>query len=433
MSADQRAAYSTVTYTVPAQQVTDAQREELAAVVDRARAGGLTAEVRGEATQEPVEVGGPAEVIGVVVALLVLAVTYGSLVAAGMNLLTAVIGVGIGALGITTLTGFVDLQSTTPILAVMLGLAVGIDYALFIVTRFRQELRRGRAVPEAAAMAVGTAGSAVVTAGLTVVIALSGLAVAGIPFLTEMGLAAAATVIVAVLIAVTLVPAMLGFLGTRALPRRHARTRAAHATVTESGAASTAGWADLVTRRRWASLLVAVAALAVVAIPVASMRTSLNQRARGRQHARPRPTRSSPTASAPGFTGPLLVLVDGPDAAARAAAVSQQVAALRDVAVVAPPRPNPDGTAALVTVIPTSGPDATATVDLVNAIRDTVADTDGAGCTSPAPPRSASTSRRSSTRPCRSTWCWSSASRSSCWCWSSARSWCRSSACSASC
>ena len=164
-----------------------------------------------------------------VVALLVLAVTYGSLVAAGMNLLTALVGVGIGALGITTLTGFVDLQSTTPILAVMLGLAVGIDYALFIVTRFRQELLRGRPVPEAAAMAVGTAGSAVVTAGLTVVIALAGLAVAGIPFLTEMGLAAAATIVVAVLVAVTLVPAVLGFIGTAgAAAQRRGSTRPRH-------------------------------------------------------------------------------------------------------------------------------------------------------------------------------------------------------------
>jgi RND superfamily putative drug exporter len=376
VSADQRAAYSTVTYTVPAQEVTDAQREELAEVLDRTRAGGLTVEVRGEATQEPVEVGGPAEVIGVVVALLVLAVTYGSLVAAGMNLLTAVIGVGIGALGITMLTGFVDLQSTTPVLAVMLGLAVGIDYALFIVTRFRQELLAGRAVPDAAAMAVGTAGSAVVTAGLTVVIALSGLAVAGIPFLTEMGLAAAATVIVAVLIAITLVPAMLGFLGTRVLPRKARRTRAAHATVTDGGGFYHR-WAGLVTRRRWASLLLAVAALAVVAIPVASMQTSLNQR----------PASGSSAAEADeiisnrfgaGFTGPLLVLIDGPQAAGRAAAVQQQVSALRDVAVVAPPQINPQRSAALITVIPSSGPDATATIDLVKAIRENVADTDGA-------------------------------------------------------
>jgi RND superfamily putative drug exporter len=380
VSADQRAAYSTVTYTVPAQEVTDAQRDELEKVLAQTRADGLTVEVRGEATQEPVEVGGPSEVIGVVVALVVLAITYGSLVAAGMNLLTAVVGVGIGALGITTLTGFVDLQSTTPVLAVMLGLAVGIDYALFIVTRYRQELRAGRSVADAAALAVGTAGSAVVTAGLTVVIALSGLSVAGIPFLTEMGLAAAATVVVAVLIAVTLVPAILGFLGMRVLPRSARRTHAAHAAPTghgDPGGRFYGRWADFVTRRRWISLLVAVAALAVVAIPVASMQTSLNQR----------PASGSTQDKAdqiiserfgPGFTGPLLVLIDGPDAATRAAAVHQQVAALPDVAVAAPPQVNPQRSAALISVVPSSGPDAEATKDLVRAIRDDVADTDGA-------------------------------------------------------
>ena len=136
-----------------------------------------------------------------------LALTYGSLVAAGMNLLTAVVGVGVGVLGITIATGFVDLQSTTPILAAMLGLAVGIDYALFIITRYRQELRGGADVADRRSRtAVGTAGSAVVTAGLTVVIALAGLSVVGIPFLTQMGLAAAATIVVAVLVAITLVP-----------------------------------------------------------------------------------------------------------------------------------------------------------------------------------------------------------------------------------
>src|ERR671932_187786 len=191
-----------------------------AAAVEDAGVGALPVEVTGQAIQAPPHVGGPAEVIGVVVALVVLAVTYGSLVVAGLNLLTALVGVGIGVLGITVATGFTDLSSTTPILAAMLGLAVGIDYALFIISRFRQELRRGADVATAVATAVGTAGSAVVTAGLTVVIALTGLFVAGIPFLTQMGLAAAATIVVAVLVALTLVPAALGFLGLRALPRR---------------------------------------------------------------------------------------------------------------------------------------------------------------------------------------------------------------------
>ncbi|GIJ67076.1 MMPL family transporter [Virgisporangium ochraceum] len=371
VSRDQRAAFSTVTYAVQPPDITAEQRDALLATVREAGA-----EVTGEASLESgADIGGPAEAIGVVVALLVLAVTYGSLVAAGMNLLTALAGVAIGALGITTLTGFVDLQSTTPILAVMLGLAVGIDYALFIVTRYRHELLRGRPGEEAAAMAVGTAGSAVVTAGLTVVIALAGLAVAGIPFLAEMGLAAAATIVVAVLVAVTLVPAMLAFIGTRALPRRMRANPAAFSEEdTQRGIYSR--WAGLVTRWRWVTLLGAVAALAVVAVPVLDMRTSLIQPT-PEDSTQARAERIISDNFGPGFSGPLLILVDGTDAAGRAATVAARARDLDDVAVVAQPRPNGDGTAALVTVIPASGADSEATVDLVHRLRDAFEGADG--------------------------------------------------------
>src|ERR687894_2323425 len=319
--------YSTVTYAAPVGEVPPEQQDALIAAVEDAGDGALTVEVTGQAIQAPPHVGGPAEVIGVVVALVVLAVTYGSLVVAGMNLLTAVVGVGIGVLGITIATGFTDLSSTTPILAAMLGLAVGIDYALFIVSRFRQELRRGADVGTAVATAVGTGGSAVVTAGLTVVIALTGLFVAGIPFLTEMGLAAAATIVVAVLVAITLVPAVLGFVGIRALPRRLRRKTGAH-TVPEPGAPAGdkgffAGWARTVTNRRWASLLVAVLALGVVAIPVFSMRTTLIQpSADGSTQARAQDILSERFGA--GFTGPLLILVEGDDAGTRAGAITAQ-------------------------------------------------------------------------------------------------------------
>ena len=358
VSADKRAAYSTVTYGVQPPEITYTQRAALIGTVQAARDAGLTAEVTGQASVPPTEVGGAAELVGVAAALVVLLLTYGSVVAAGMNLVTAIVGVAIGALGITTLTGFVDLQSTTPILALMLGLAVGIDYALFIFTRFRQELTRGREVGDAVGTAVGTAGSAVLTAGITVVIALAGLVVAGIPFLTEMGLAAAATVVVAVLLALTLVPAVLGFVGRRMLRRRPRRQRGFWA-----------GWARIVTTRRWLSLVAAVVALGVLAIPVASMRTTLVQPdAAGTTQARA--TQILSERFGPGVTGPLVVLVDGPGAAERAAMVSQQARSLPDVAAVTPPRPSRDGTAALVTVIPSSAPDSQATVGLVHALRD---------------------------------------------------------------
>ncbi|MDP9795178.1 RND superfamily putative drug exporter [Catenuloplanes nepalensis] len=369
---DQSAAYSTVTYGTPAPEITVEQREALLDAVAEARDGGLNTEVSGEASMEPgSDIGGPAEAVGVVVALIVLAITYGSLVAAGMNLLTAIVGVGIGALGITTLSGFVDLQSTTPILAIMLGLAVGIDYTLFIVTRYRHELLHGRDPENATAMAVGTAGSAVVTAGITVVIALAGLAVAGIPFLTEMGIAAAATIVVAVLIAITLVPAVLGFMGRRALPRR---LRAAGAVdPEEQGRPFYRAWANTVTRFRTLSLLAAVIVLGVVSIPFFSMQTTLIQPAQAGS-TQERAQAIIAERFGPGFSGPLVVLVDGANATARATAIATSFQALDGVEFASLSRARPDDTAAMVAVIASSAPDSQETKDLVHALRSTVDD-----------------------------------------------------------
>ncbi|WP_336031728.1 MMPL family transporter [Geodermatophilus sp. FMUSA9-8] len=372
----QTTAYSTVSYDAAPGGVTPEEQEALQDAVADAGAGGLTVEVTGEAVQEVPAVGGPSEVIGVVVALVVLAVTYGALAIAGMNLLTALVGVGVGVLGITIATGFVDLSSTTPILAAMLGLAVGIDYTLFIVTRHRQELLRGTDVRRSIGLAVGTAGSAVVTAGLTVVIALAGLFVAGIPFLTQMGLAAAGTIVVAVLVALTLVPAALALLGTRVLPRKARAAAAGGAPVAARGRGFLARWADGVTSRRVASLLLAIVALGVVAIPVASMRTTLIQQ--------PAEDTSAARADAllaegfgEGFNGPITVLFEGDGAVEAAAGQAQEIPALDDVAVVAPPIPNADGTAALLTVVPQSSPSSTATEQLVADLREQFGSLDG--------------------------------------------------------
>ncbi|GGU38878.1 MMPL family transporter [Lentzea flava] len=364
--------YSTVTYDVKPGEVTADQRSELLKAVDKARAAGLTVEVTGTAMQETPHVGGPTEAIGVVLALVVLALTYGSLVTAGMNLLTAAIGVGIGALGITIATGFMDLQSTTPILASMLGLAVGIDYALFIINRYRQELRRGSDVGHAVATAVGTAGSAVVTAGLTVVIALVGLAIAGIPFLTQMGIAAAATIVVAVLIAVTLVPAVLGMLGRRVLTRRE--RSAAAPEPADRGVIR--GWAGAVTRNRVVALLLSIVALGIVAVPVASMDTTLIQKPPAGS-TQERADQILAQGFGEGFNGPIIVLVEGNGAAATATKAAEPIAKMSDVALVTPAQPSPDGSAAMVTVIPKSGPDSAATEQLVADLRAELSGVEG--------------------------------------------------------
>ncbi|MHA3700928.1 MMPL family transporter [Jatrophihabitans sp. YIM 134969] len=377
VSPDRRAAYSSVSYTVPVQDVSDDARAALNRVATEARASGLTVELGGAASVAPFELGITGEVVGVVVAIVVLLITYGALAAAGMNMLTALIGVGTGAAGITALTGFVTLQNTTPILAVMLGLAVGIDYALFIVSRARSELRAGRDVRDAVSVAVGTAGSAVVTAGVTVVIALAGLSIVGIPFLTQMGLAAAATVVIAVVVALTLLPALLGFAGRRILPRRERRVGPEGPTrKAERDSGFLVRWGRGVTGRPVLALVLGVLALGAIASPVLAMRTSLGDDSTASPTSTQRQAYDILTEHfGAGVNGPLLLLVtaDAGGAAARGASVAQQVTGLRDVALVLPPSPNADNTAALVTVIPRSGPSDSATTTLVTTIRDIVA------------------------------------------------------------
>ncbi|MEU1949303.1 MMPL family transporter, partial [Streptomyces sp. NPDC020125] len=192
VSKDGSTAYILTEYKVNALELKDPAKDGLKEAGEKAEKSGLTVQIGGDALQEMPETGST-EIIGIAISAVVLAITFGSLVAAGLPLLTALIGVGIGISSITALATTLGLSSTTSTLAMMIGLAVGIDYALFIVSRYRAELAEGRDREEAAGRAVGTAGSAVVFAGLTVVIALVGLAVVNIPMLTKMGFAAAGT------------------------------------------------------------------------------------------------------------------------------------------------------------------------------------------------------------------------------------------------
>ena len=219
ISEDGSTAYISVSYDVTSMELSDDDRSALEKSGEKARDSGMEVEIGGDALQAVPETGS-GEIIGVAVAAVVLVITFGSLIAAGLPLITALIGVGIGVSSITALASVMDLGSTTSILAMMIGLAVGIDYALFVLSRYRAELAEGREREDAAGRAVGTAGSAVVFAGLTVVIALVGLAVVNIPMLTKMGIAAAGTVAIAVLVALTLVPALMGFAGKRVLGRK---------------------------------------------------------------------------------------------------------------------------------------------------------------------------------------------------------------------
>ncbi|RSM45378.1 hypothetical protein DMB66_51125 [Actinoplanes sp. ATCC 53533] len=361
--------FAQASYTVKSDELTDATRDALAAMTERARASGLTVEVGGDASDTPAKQG-LAEVIGVVVAAIVLVITFGSLVAAGLPLLTAILGIGIGIGSISALSGFVDLSSKTPILALMLGLAVAIDYALFIVSRYRSELAAGHEPPDAAGRAVGTAGSAVVFAGLTVIIALAALAVVGIPFLAQMGLAAAFTVAIAVAMALTLLPALLGITGRRITA---GRIRGLRSGVPAGGTTFGVRWARAIARRPVAVLLVAVVGLSVVALPALDLRLGMPDDSTAAPDTTQRKAYDLLSAGfGPGFNGPLIVVVDAPIGTAQAAGerAAQQIRGLDDVDAVTNPKVNKAGDTAVLTVIPASGPSDTATEDLVRAIRD---------------------------------------------------------------
>ncbi|KUN78468.1 MMPL family transporter [Streptomyces griseoruber] len=396
VSKDGTVAYASVKYEVSSVELKDSSKEALETTADQARDAGLTVEMGGDALQAEPDQAATGEIIGLALAAVVLVVTLGSLVAAGLPLLTAIIGVGIGVSTITALASALDLGDTTSTLALMIGLAVGIDYALFIVSRYRAELAEGRSREEAVGRATGTAGSAVVFAGLTVVIALAGLSVVGVPMLTKMGLAAAGTVVVAVLIALTMIPALLGYAGRKVKPagekgkrfgRRTAEDTAGAAGGAAGGAAKPnmgARWASFVVRRPVAVLLLGVVGLGAIALPATQLELGLPDD--GSQPTSTTQRRAYDLLSegfGPGFNGPLMLVVDAKGSAdpqAAATAVSDEVKGLKDVVTVTPATFNKAGDTAMITVIPDSKPSSTDTEDLVHAIRDAgtgvTADTD---------------------------------------------------------
>ncbi|MFJ6248464.1 MULTISPECIES: MMPL family transporter [unclassified Streptomyces] len=383
VSPDRTIAYADVRFADEAPEVTEEAKEELATAVEPLRDAGMQVELGGSAMLPQTEAGGPAELVGVVIAFVVLAVALGSVVAAGLPLLTALLGVAVGVLGTMFVSRFVEMTGTATVLALMIGLAVGIDYALFVISRHREQL----ADPdtdweESIARATATAGSAVVFAGATVVIALAALAITGIPFLTVMGLAGAVTVLIAVLVAVSLLPAVLGVFGERMRPRRPRRKGGR-----ENRAPGSWGlaWVRGVTRTPAVVLVAGVLGLLALALPAKDLRLGLPSYA------------SQPEASTqhksydlltegfgPGFNATLIAVVDteGIPQGQRQGAVTQLRGALvadENVAAVAPPVAGPSGGVVVMAVMPKSSPDAEATTDLVHRMRDRAPEVAAAG------------------------------------------------------
>ncbi|MFE5335537.1 MMPL family transporter [Isoptericola sp. NPDC056573] len=347
---------------------------------------GVGVELGSDIAQETPSVVGPGEVVGLVVAAVVLVIMLGTFIGAGLPLLTALVGVGVAAMGALAFSGVVQMSSVTPVLGLMLGLAVGIDYALFIVNRHRHQLKDGYEVRESVALANGTSGNAVVFAGATVVIALLALNVTGIPFLGLMGTVGAASVAVAVLVAVTLTPALLSAIGMRILSRKErARLaasdpsdgRATHAHDAGHAAARSAKPVNpMRTSVAVGRVVLGVAMLGVVAVPALDLRTNLPD---GSSAPEDSTSYAAYTTVADkfgaGVNGPLLVVADVPDAVtedtevATQLALAQQLAAQDDVVAVAPAGTSEDGWTLAFQVVPAEGPTSASTEQLVHTLR----------------------------------------------------------------
>jgi putative drug exporter of the RND superfamily len=365
VSEDGTIAYSTITYTADAVDLTEPTKSALEDAASQARDAGLTVEIGGSALDADEEPGG-----------------IGSLVAAGLSLLTAFTGVAIAFGLVSALAVPLGLTSTVAILALMLGLAVGIDYALFITSRFRDERAQGREPEEAAGRAVGTAGSAVVFAGATVIIALAGLGVVGIPELTKMGMGGAGAVALAVLVALTMVPALFGFFGRRVLSRRIRKatppgSERPHRVPTAAGRPGLGTrWARFVLRRPVAVLMIAGLGLGAVALPALSLELGLpGDESKSVQTTQRRAYGLLSEGFGPGFNGPLTVVVDmkaSEDTRATTDLVAKTVGEVDGVASVGDPVLSGTKDTAVLTAVPRTAPNSGETKDLVHAIRDAV-------------------------------------------------------------
>jgi len=377
VSEDGSVGIAQVLYAQSASEVPRSSAEALVLVASEPGTDGLAVAIGGEVPSYLLaEVGITSELVGLAVALLVLLLTFGSLIAAGMPLVAGVLGVVATYATIYLVANVVDLPSDTSTLAIMIALAVGIDYALFIVSRYREELAAGRDVDQAAAVATATAGGAVVFAGMTVVVAIAGLAVVGIPFLTTMGFAAAGGVLVAVAIAITLIPALLSFAGRRVLPR--ARRDLSQSIEEKSDEvereALSVRWARLVLHRPFFALIASIVALGIIALPALDLRlgfpddTSLEE-----NNTRRIAFETIEGAFGPGFNAPLTIAVDlgGSDDKPQALrTLSERLSQVEGVDIVIDPITNSVGDTAVISLIPAEGPAEPLTEATLGSIRD---------------------------------------------------------------
>ena len=386
VSEDGSTALVNVAFTEPRLELSEESKQALIAYFEGEPIDGVEVAFSTDIAQGVPEIFGVGEVIGVAIAAIVLLVLLGSLLAAVLPIVTALVGVAIGVVGVLAFSGVVQMASVTPVLGVMLGLAVGIDYSLFILNRHRKQLLQGADVHESIGLANGTAGNAVVFAGATVIVALLALNVTGIPFLGLMGTAGAVCVAVAVLLSVTLTPALLGLFGDKLLTKRARATAAGARSSVEvvSGAKPAKPIRAMSTLRAVVTVFASIAVLLTIAIPALSMRVGLPDGS------------SEPEGSASynafvitadkfgeGATGTLLVTATLPDGLTddeileKQVLIAQTLADNEDVTAVAPIAVSDDSELTAFQVIPQEGPNSVSTEQLVRDLRSLPAIEDG--------------------------------------------------------
>ena len=377
-NADQTIAFAMAMYDVPSKEVTFDQIDELRSLLTITNDEGIQTELYSAETEiYPIELHFKTEVLGIAVAFIILFFTFGSLILAGMPIVTAGTGLVIGLLGILTATNFASISFVCLSLAAMLGLAVGIDYALFIISRFRQEYTRGYSIQQSIAIANGTAGTAVVFAGVTVIIALIGLAIPQIPFLSMMGFTAAFTVLFAILIAVVVVPAALHLLGSKITPpvdRKKTRAEKVTDRLKFSGKFMQ-GWAKTLNKIPVVIALVGILLLSIISIPFFHMELGLPDDSFYEEGSDQRDSYDLlEEAYGVGYHASLVVVAEATDKNGEVSSKLEQLQgdlmAMENVDYITNVIPKESGEMAVITLNPKTGPNADETIDLVKDIRN---------------------------------------------------------------
>jgi RND superfamily putative drug exporter len=373
VSEDGRIATTTLPLNVPGWQVEKKQGEELIDAAEAADGNGLQVELGGEPIYLAQESTSP-EGLGFLGAAIVLLIAFGSLVAAGLPLVIALFGLGISSGGlIVLLANVIDVPNWTTAVSGLIGIGVGIDYALLVLTRFRASLKAGNDRHDAVVEAVTTAGRSVIIAGSTVVIAVLGLFLTGLPYMYGVAISASLAVLVVMLASITLLPALLSYLGPRVdrlripiLGRRLDKVEGA----SDSPAAR---WSHFIQRRPWPAAILATVILLALAAPALGMRLGFPDAGNDKEGTMTRQAYDLISEGfGPGANGPLVIAaeLESPQDKAAIEGLATQLKGEEGVAFVPPPQFNEDDSAAILTVIPTTSPQDEATQDLVDHLRD---------------------------------------------------------------